>query len=75
MQKNHNIDKQNIVFALDIGTRSILGSVGVVKDKKFHVIEESYIEHEERSMIDGQIHDVSLVANTVMKVKRDLEKR
>ncbi|MDU6877419.1 MAG: rod shape-determining protein [Clostridium botulinum] len=75
MQKNHNIDKQNIVFALDIGTRSILGSVGVVKDKKFHVIEESYIEHEERSMIDGQIHDVSLVANTVMKVKRDLEKK
>ncbi|MGO5065245.1 MULTISPECIES: cell division protein FtsA [unclassified Clostridium] len=74
MEKNHHIDKQNIVFALDIGTRSILGAVGVVRDKKFHVIEESYVEHEERAMIDGQIHDVSLVANAVIKVKRDLEK-
>ncbi len=32
MEKNH-LDKQNIVFALDIGTRSILGAVGVVRDK------------------------------------------
>ncbi|KGO13347.1 cell division protein FtsA [Clostridium botulinum] len=74
MEKNH-LDKQNIVFALDIGTRSILGAVGVVRDKKFHVIEESYVEHEERAMIDGQIHDVSLVANAVIKVKRDLEEK
>ncbi|RUT56539.1 cell division protein FtsA [Clostridium botulinum] len=64
-----------MVFALDIGTRSILGAVGVVRDKKFHVIEESYVEHEERAMIDGQIHDVSLVANAVIKVKRDLEEK
>ncbi|WP_409069748.1 rod shape-determining protein [Clostridium sp. FAM 1755] len=74
MEKNH-LDKQNIVFALDIGTRSILGAVGVVRDKKFHVIEESYVEHEERAMIDGQIHDVSLVANAVIKVKRNLEEK
>ncbi len=60
---------------MDIGTRSILGAVGVVRDKKFHVIEESYVEHEERAMIDGQIHDVSLVANAVIKVKRDLEEK
>ncbi len=26
-------------------------------------------------MIDGQIHDVSLVANAVIKVKRDLEEK
>lgn len=74
MEKNH-LDKQNVVFALDIGTRSILGSVGIVRDKKFHVIEESYIEHEERAMIDGQIHDVSLVANAVEKVKTELEEK
>ncbi|EJO5346578.1 rod shape-determining protein [Clostridium botulinum] len=74
MDKNH-LEKQNIVFALDIGTRSILGAVGVVKEKKFHVIEESYVEHEERAMIDGQIHDVSLVANAVKKVKMNLEEK
>ncbi|GAA0739950.1 cell division protein FtsA [Clostridium oceanicum] len=64
---------QNIIFALDIGTRSVLGTVGVIRDKKFHVLEECYIEHEERAMVDGQIHDVSLVSSTVEKVKRNLE--
>ena len=38
---------QNIIFALDIGTRSVLGTVGVIRDKKFHVLEECYIEHED----------------------------
>ncbi|NEZ46393.1 cell division protein FtsA [Clostridium niameyense] len=69
------VNSQNIIFALDVGTRSILGTVGIVKDKKFHILEESYIEHEERAMIDGQIHDVTLVASAVEKVKRTLEEK
>ena len=33
------INKKNIVFGLDIGTRSIVGSVGYLEDKnKFNVI-------------------------------------
>lgn len=71
--QNMKVNSQNIIFALDVGTRSILGTVGIVKDKKFHILEESYIEHEERAMIDGQIHDVTLVASAVEKVKRSLE--
>jgi cell division protein FtsA len=58
---------------LDVGTRSIIGTVGVLRDKKFQVLSESYVEHEERAMIDGQIHDISLVANAVDGVKRNLE--
>lgn len=68
-----NINHKDIIFALDIGTRSVIGTVGVVKDKKFHVLYESYIEHEERAMIDGQIHDINLVAKVVSCIKSELE--
>lgn len=73
MVKLLDINPKDIIFALDIGTRSIIGTVGVVRDKKFHVLSEKYLEHEERAMVDGQIHDVSLVASTVNTVKKDLE--
>lgn len=67
------ISPDNIIFALDIGTRSVIGTVGILRDKKFEILYESYVEHEERSMIDGQIHDISLVANAVISVKRNIE--
>lgn len=66
---------QDVIFALDIGTRSILGTVGIVKDKKFHVIEEIYLEHKERAMVDGQIHDINLVAESVRNIKAKLEEK
>jgi len=66
-------NQKDIIFALDIGTRSIIGTVGIIKDKKFHVVCEKYLEHEERAMIDGQIHDITLVASVVQKVKAYLE--
>lgn len=49
----------DLIFALDIGTRSVIGTVGVIKENKFYVIAEEYIEHDERAMIDGQIHDIT----------------
>ncbi len=66
-------NQKDIIFALDIGTRSIIGTVGIIKDKKFHVVCEKYLEHEERAMVDGQIHDITLVASVVQKVKVYLE--
>ena len=69
-----NYNKEDLIFSLDIGTRSIIGTVGIIKDKKYNVICEKYKEHEERAMIDGQIHDINLVAKTVMDVKKALEK-
>ncbi|MBU3098314.1 MULTISPECIES: cell division protein FtsA [Clostridium] len=68
-----NVNLEELIFALDIGTRSIIGTVGIISDKKFQVLSESYIEHEERAMIDGQIHDIQLVASGVLKVKKELE--
>lgn len=66
-------NQKDIIFALDIGTRSIIGTVGIIKDKKFHVVCEKYLEHEERAMVDGQIHDITLVASVVQKIKTYLE--
>ncbi|MBU5453889.1 cell division protein FtsA [Caproiciproducens sp. MSJ-32] len=67
------ISSKDIRFALDVGTRSIIGTVGVVKENKFHVILEKYVEHEERAMIDGQIHDIDLVAKSVKKIVSEIE--
>lgn len=72
MEKN-TFSPKDVIFALDIGTRSIIGTVGVIRDKKFTVICEKYQEHEERAMIDGQIHDINLVAKVVESVKRKIE--
>jgi cell division protein FtsA len=72
--KYKNVNPKDIIFSLDIGTRSVIGTVGVVRDKKFNVICEKYIEHDERAMIDGQIHDITLVARAVKYVKDELEK-
>src|SRR5471030_3117652 len=66
-------NQKDIIFALDIGTRSIIGTVGIIKYKKFKVVCEKYLEHEERAMVDGQIHDITLVASVVQKVKAELE--
>lgn len=69
-----NFNEKDIIFSLDIGTRSIIGTVGIIKDKKFQVVCEKYLEHEERAMVDGQIHDVNLVAQVALKVKDAIEK-
>lgn len=70
-----NVNIQDVIFSLDIGTRSVIGTAGILKDKKFHVVAESSIEHEERSMIDGQIHDIGLVAGAVNIVKKRVEEK
>ena len=68
------INKKNIVFGLDIGTRSIVGSVGYLEDKnKFNVIAHYSKEHETRAMLDGQIHDIAKVSDTINKVRKELE--
>ena len=69
----NNFNQKDIIFSLDIGTRSVIGTAGVIKDKKFHVLCEKYIEHEERAMVDGQIHDINLVAKVARKIKNSIE--
>jgi len=61
------------VFGLDIGTRSIVGTVGYKKGEIFHVVAQRIKEHETRAMLDGQIHDIIKVGETISEVKRKLE--
>lgn len=61
------------VFGLDIGTRSIVGTVGYRDGGKFHVLAQRSLEHETRAMLDGQIHDIAAVGEGVIKVKELLE--
>ncbi len=63
----------NYIFGLDIGTRSIVGVVGYNEEGKFHVMAHAMEEHDTRAMIDGQIHDVEKVTETIKKVKQSLE--
>lgn len=63
------------VFGLDIGTRSIVGTVGYMERDRFVVVAQLSVEHETRAMIDGQIHDISKVGQTIKKVKNQLEER
>lgn len=65
--------KGQLVFGLDIGTRSIVGTVGYKEGNRFVVIAQRVKEHETRAMLDGQIHDIIQVGETIKMVKEQLE--
>jgi cell division protein FtsA len=64
-----------LVFGLDIGTRSIVGTVGYKEQDKFNVVAMAVKYHDSRSMIDGQIHDIAKVSEDILYVKNELEKQ
>ncbi len=64
-----------LVFGLDIGTRNVVGTVGFKQDKEFIVLAQYSMEHETRAMLDGQIHDIGRVGNTIRIVKEKLEEQ
>ena len=64
-----------LVFGLDIGTRSIVGTVLYKRDDKFVIVAQTSKEHDTRAMLDGQIHDIGRVAETIKCVKSHLEER
>lgn len=65
--------KGQLVFGLDIGTRSIVGTVGYKDGDRFVVVAQRVKEHETRAMLDGQIHDIIKVGETIKTVKEQLE--
>ena len=69
------LTQSNAIFALDIGTRSVVGIIGVHDGSIFHVLDYEQAFHQERAMRDGQIENIALVADVVKKVKSALEKR
>ena len=63
----------HMVFGLDIGTRSVVGTVGYMEHKKFKVVAQCVKEHDTRAMMDGQIHDIAKVGQIIYKIKMQLE--
>ncbi len=66
---------EQFVFGLDIGTRSIVGTVGYMDSRGFHVIAMEIKEHDTRAMLDGQVHDIGKVTEEIQVVKSSLEKK
>lgn len=64
---------KDVIFALDIGTRSVTGIILKQLDNYYEVIDYCMQEHQDRSMRDGQIHNVVAVAETIAQVKSQLE--
>lgn len=69
------VEPDEVVFALDIGTRTIVGIAGVEEEGGFRVVATEVKEHRSRAMLDGQIHDIDQVAQLAAEVKTKLEKQ
>ncbi|MFI3250908.1 MAG: cell division FtsA domain-containing protein [Eubacteriales bacterium] len=68
-----NNPQNDLIFALDIGTRSVIGIVGRMENDMFHILHMVREEHTKRAMLDGQIEDIDQVAKVTMSVKLRLE--
>ena len=68
-------ENQEIIYALDIGTRSVVGVVGTAQDDRFKVLDVEMAEHHKRAMIDGQIDNIQQVAVLARTVTKRLEER
>lgn len=74
-----NAPKKNaqgdVIFALDIGTRTVVGVLAERTPQGCRVIDMVTAVHESRSMADGQIEDIQSVSRDIRRVKRELEAR
>lgn len=67
-------DQSNTIFALDIGTRTVMGLV-ITDEEHPQALGVAMVEHSSRAMEDGQIHDVEAVASAVIKIRESLSEQ
>lgn len=67
------MNTNDIVFALDIGTRVVVGIVATENNGKLEILASEQMEHQERAMFDGQVHDIDKVAHVILSIKEKLE--
>ncbi|MCG2711941.1 MAG: rod shape-determining protein [Candidatus Omnitrophica bacterium] len=68
-------NKSDLVFSLDIGTRKVVGIIAEKTADKLKIIDVEVVEHQTRTMLDGQIHNINEVAKIVIAIKEILQKR
>ncbi|MGN0670225.1 MAG: ATPase, partial [Oscillospiraceae bacterium] len=69
------ISQGDIIFALDIGTRTIVGVLAKKIATGCEILDIETVAHEKRCMTDGQIEDIKTVAEDIKKVRRALEQK
>ena len=72
---DRKVQDQDLIFALDIGTRSVVGVVGRPVGDRLKVIDVEMAEHGKRAMMDGQIDDIKQVGALARTVTERLETR
>lgn len=73
--KKLNPMPKNLMFSLDIGTRSVVGIISKREGKQYIILDHEVMEHPDRAMFDGQIHDIAKVTDVVKTVIAKLEER
>ena len=67
--------ERDLIFALDIGTRSVVGVVGRPAGGRFKALDIEMAEHGSRAMLDGQIDNIHQVGGLARTVTERLEER
>ncbi len=75
MMKDLRAQEQDLIFALDIGTRSVVGVVGRPSGGRFKALDIEMAEHGSRAMLDGQIDNIHQVGALARTVTDRLEER
>lgn len=75
MSEHTETASTELIFSLDIGTRSVVGLIVEADGDQFRVLDCAIREHDERSMLDGQIHDIIAVAKVIQQIKEELEQK
>ncbi len=75
MADNYREQKKEEIFALDIGTRSIIGMVGRAEGGRIQILDIEKESHTHRAMLDGQIENIDQVAEVARVVVKRLESR
>lgn len=75
MMKDLRPQDRDMIFALDIGTRSVVGVVGKPSGGRFKAMDIEMAEHGSRAMLDGQIDNIQQVGALARTVTERLEER
>ena len=66
---------KELLFILDIGTRSVIGVAGRLQGEMLKVLCVESEEHSQRAVVDGQIQDIEQTAKIARVVKDRMEKK
>ncbi len=64
-----------MIYALDIGTRTVIGVLAEKYESSITIYDTLIMEHEERAMLDGAIHDVNKVTKIVQQITNSLKEK